>query len=74
MLKPTEVLRYADGEHGAALRMVLSPQRAGVILPAHFQSLKKRKEGEPDIAARLKPALTRYDKAFTGHLNLQNSQ
>ena len=65
MLKPTEVLRYSDGEQGVALRKVLSPQRARLIVPAYFQSVNLRKADEPDIAALVKPMLVRYEKAFT---------
>ncbi len=64
MLRPSEVLRYSDGEEGTALQKLLDPQRANRVIATYTSAAVTDGEATPDIASLLKPLLTRYEKAF----------
>ena len=65
MLNPSEVLRYADGDEGAALQKLLDPQRASRVIAAYVSGAVANAEAEPDVFSLLKPLFSRYEKWLT---------
>jgi mono/diheme cytochrome c family protein len=67
MLSPGKVLRYSDGDEGAALKKLLDPQRANRVIATYAPAVATDGETRPDLASLLKTLLARYEKAFADH-------
>jgi cytochrome c5 len=65
IVRTGNVLRYSDGDEGAALQKLLNPQRANRVIAVYATAVATNGETSPDLASLLKPLLTRYEKAFT---------
>jgi mono/diheme cytochrome c family protein len=66
VLQPDRPFKYADPKHGPALRKLLNPDRANIVLDEYFDGVRKGVM-TPDLTAQMKPLLERYGKAFDDH-------
>lgn len=63
VMQPDRPLKYSDPEGGAALRALLAPARAKVVMDDYFVEFPKS-IGQPDIPKLIGPLVKRYEKAF----------
>jgi hypothetical protein len=63
ILQSHKLFKYSDSENGTALRKLLSPDRAQVVVNAYIENALGGSK-EPNVANQLKPLVERYQNAF----------